>query len=271
MKDILKEIISQKNQRLIQRKQEFPEANLRAKIEATNPPPSFIKSINPVRKGFSNGVNRPRSISLIAEIKKASPSRGIIREDFNPPQIARIYKEAGAQAVSILTCEDYFFGDINYLIQVKEVVDLPILRKDFIIQPYQIYESRAFGCSALLLIAEFLSQETLSEFLDLARNLNLDCLVEVHTEKDLKKAVKAKAPLIGINNRNLHTLEVDFRTTERLFPLIPKGKIVVVESGIKSYQDILFLKVLGVGTVLIGQVFMAATDIQAKVKEIMGW
>ena len=260
MKDVLKQIIDKKNQRLIQRKQAFTEADLRIKIDTLEPPRPFIKT-----------VNRARSISLIAEIKKASPSCGIIRQDFNPCEIARIYKESGVQAISVLTEEDYFLGDINYIDTVKKVTNLPILRKDFIIQPYQIYESRAFGCDALLLIAELLSQETLSEFLDLAKSLGLDCLVETHTEKDLKKILKVKADLIGINNRNLNTLEVDFKTTERLYPLIPREKIVVVESGIKTYQDILFLKVLGVGAVLIGEAFMRAMDIEAKIREIMGW
>lgn len=260
MNNMLKEIIAKKYERLLQRKQAFSEADLRAKIETASPPRPFIKSIS-----------RPRLVSLIAEIKKASPSRGVIRQDFDPYEIARIYKEAGVQAISVLTCEDYFLGDINYIEQIKKTVNLPILRKDFIIQPYQIYESRAFGCDALLLIVELLSQETMSEFLNLAKNLGLDCLVEVHTEKDLKKALKVKAQFIGINNRNLNTLEVDFKTTERLYPLVPKEKLVVVESGIKTYQDILFLKILGVEAVLIGEAFMEAEDIKAKISQIMGW
>ena len=259
MNDILKEIISQKNQRLIQRKQELPEANLRAKIETTNPPPPFIKSIN-----------RSRLISLIAEIKKASPSCGIIREDFNPSQIARIYKEAGAQAVSILTCEDYFFGDINYLIQVKEVVDLPILRKDFIIQPYQIYESRAFGCSALLLIAELLSQETLSEFLDLAKSLNLDCLVEVHNIDELYKVLETKPNIIGINNRNLENFSIDLSRTGELSHLIPKDCLLISESGIKNHQDIEELSFYGIDAVLIGETLMSANNPSKRLKELVG-
>ncbi|MFH1678168.1 MAG: indole-3-glycerol phosphate synthase TrpC [Candidatus Omnitrophota bacterium] len=260
MSDILKQIIEKKKQRLIQRKQELSQAQLLEKIETLNCPLPFIKSID-----------RPRGISLIAEIKKASPSRGVIRQDFNPCEIAGIYKDAGAQAISVLTEEDYFFGDINYVEEVRKTVNLPVLRKDFIICPYQIYESRAFGCDALLLIASMLSQDILSEFLSLAGSLKLDCLVEVHTEKDLKKALKVKAPLIGINNRNLRTLEVNFETTQRLYPLIPKEKTVVVESGIKSYSDILFLKVLGVKAVLVGEAIMDAVDMKAKIQEIMGW
>ena len=260
MEEVLKQIVAKKSEQLVQRKQEFSEESLRAKIETLDPPRPFAKSIN-----------KPRFISLIAEIKKASPSRGIIRQDFNPCEIAMIYKESGVQAISVLTCQDYFLGDINYIGQINSIVNLPILRKDFIIQPYQIYESRAFGCDALLLISQLLSQDTLSEFIDLAKSLGLDCLVEVHTEKDLKKALKVKATLIGINNRNLKTLQIDFKTTERLYPLIPKERQVVVESGIKSYQDILFLKVLGVGAVLIGEAFMETSDIKAKIRQIMGW
>ncbi|MFC1592614.1 indole-3-glycerol phosphate synthase TrpC [Candidatus Omnitrophota bacterium] len=260
MNDTLKEIIAKKKQYLVQRMEDLPRAELISRIAGIKPTLSFSKSIN-----------KSSSISLIAEIKKASPSQGVIREDFNPGDIAAIYKESGVQAISVLTEEDYFLGNIDYVRQVKSIANLPVLRKDFIIQPYQIYESRAFGCDALLLIAEALSQETLSEFLALAGELNLDCLVEIHTEKDLKKALKAKAELIGINNRDLHSLKVDFEATQRLYPLIPKEKIVVVESGIKRYSDILFLKVLGVKAVLIGTAFMQAEDIKDKIKEVMGW
>ncbi len=260
MKNTVKEIIAKKNERLVQRKLELSEADLRNKIEATPAPKSLIKSIS-----------KPRAISLIAEIKKASPSRGVIREDFNVETIADIYKQAGVQAISVLTEEDYFLGSVTYLQQVKEITGLPVLRKDFIVEPYQIYESRAFGCDALLLITELLSQETLSEFLNLAQILGLECLVEAHTEKGLKKAIKAKASLIGLNNRDLKTQEVDLKTTEKLYPLVPKEIPVVVESGLKSYNDILFLKVLGVKAVLIGEAFMGAEDIDSKVKDIMGW
>lgn len=260
MNDMLKQIVARKRLRLAQAKQELPEAELRSRIETIAQPRPFIKTIN-----------RRSGISLIAEIKKASPSRGVIRQDFNPCEIAGIYKQAGAQAISVLTEEDYFFGSINFIEQIKKAVNLPVLRKDFIIEPYQIYESRAFGCDALLLIASLFSREALSEILGLAKNLSLDCLVEAHTEKDLKKAMAVKAPLIGINNRDLHSLKVDFKTTERLYPMIAKDKPVVVESGIMTRKDILFLKVLGVSAVLIGGAFMEAADISAKIKEIMGW
>ena len=175
------------------------------------------------------------------------------------------------QAISVLTEEDFFAGNITYINEIKSEVALPVLRKDFILEPYQVYESRFYGADAILLIADLLSKEKLAELMQLADSLGLDCLVEAHTEKDLKKVLSLKAPLVGINNRDLHTLEVDFKTTEKLIILTPKDKIVVVESGIKSHQDVLFLKILGVKAVLIGEVFMEAPDIKRKVEEVMGW
>jgi indole-3-glycerol phosphate synthase len=171
-----------------------------------------------------------------------------------------------------LTEEDYFLGNISYLKEVKNSTELPILRKDFILEPYQIYESRVFGADAILLIADLLTQEKIAEFLGIAASLGLECLIEVHTEKELKKVLKIKGiSLIGINNRDLHTLEVDPKITEKLYLLIPKDKTVVVESGIKSRQDVTFLKILGVNAVLIGTAFMRAADIRRAVEEIMGW
>ena len=258
--DNLKEIIQRKNEKILLAKQNLPEEDLKAKIQNLAPARSFMESIN-----------KPRTISLIAEIKKASPSQGILRQEFNPSEIASIYQEAGVQAISVLTEEDYFMGNVSYLNEVKNVVDVPILRKDFILEPYQVYESRYFGADAILLISEILTRDKIIELMQIASQLGLDCLLEAHSEKELKKVLNLKAPLIGINNRDLHTFEVDFKVTEKLYPLIPKDKVVVVESGIKSYQDVLFLKILGVSAVLIGQTFMEAEDLKKKVEEIMGW
>jgi indole-3-glycerol phosphate synthase len=259
-RDALKEIVEKKRERINLARQQLSEDDLKTKIQAL-----------PATRSFTKAINKTQAISLIAEIKKQSPSRGIIRADFNPQQIAGTYQQCGAQAISVLTEEDYFAGNIAYINEIKSLIKLPILRKDFIFEPYQVYESRLYGADAILLIAELFSQQGLSEFLGLAADLGLDCLVEVHSEKDLKKALKVKAGIIGINNRNLHTLEVDFKITEKLFPLIPEDKTVVVESGIKGYSDILFLKILGVKAVLIGEAIMVAEDIQAKIKDIMGW
>jgi len=258
--DCLKEIVAKKKEKILLAKQNLPEEELKLKVQGLGPTRPFIEAIN-----------KPRQISLIAEIKKASPSRGVIRESFFPQEIAKTYQDVGVQAISVLTEEDYFQGSLNYLSEVRNAVELPILRKDFILEPYQVYESRYFGADAILLIADLLSKDKLVELMTIADSLGLDYLIEVHDEKELKKILTMKVGLIGINNRDLHTLEVDFKTTEKLFPLIPKGKVVVVESGIKSSQDVLFLKILGASAVLIGQTFMEAENIAKKVEELMGW
>lgn len=258
--DVLKDIVQKKKEKVIFAKQQLSEEELKAKVETLSPARRFIEAIN-----------KPKQISLIAEIKKESPSRGIIRPDFNLEDIARTYQNCGVHAISVLTEEDYFGGNITYINEVKNIVSCPILRKDFILEPYQVYESRFYGADAILLIADLLSKEKLSELMELGESLGLACLVEVHNEKELKKALGLKAPLIGINNRDLHTLEVDFKITEKLFPLVPKNQVVVVESGIKSYQDILFLRILGVSAVLVGEAIMESSDITKKIEELMGW
>ncbi|MFZ2937319.1 MAG: indole-3-glycerol phosphate synthase TrpC [Candidatus Omnitrophota bacterium] len=259
--DILKSIVQKKIERIALAKQQFSEEDLIARISTLAPTRPFIEAIN-----------KPRQLALIAEIKKASPSKGIIRQEFNIQEIAGVYQEIGVNAISVLTEEDYFLGNISYLNEIKSIVNVPILRKDFILESYQIFESRAFGADAILLIAGLLTKDKLTEFMQIADSLGIDYLVEVHTEKELKKVLNLGAvSLIGINNRDLHTLNVDFKTTEDLFPLIPKNKVVVVESGIKTRQDILFLKVLGVNAILVGEVFMEAGDIRKKVEEVMGW
>lgn len=258
--NILKEIVAKKKERILLAKQSLPEDELKARVGG------LLRT-----RSFSQAINKPRQISLIAEIKKASPSGGAIRENFNLQEIASVYKQAEVQAVSVLTEEDYFLGNLSYLNEVKNIVDVPVLRKDFILEPYQVYESRYYGADAILLIADLLSKDKLKELLEIANSLGLDCLIEVHTEKELKKVLSLNAPIIGINNRDLKTLEVDLMTTERLFTLIPRDKIIVVESGIKTHQDVLFLKVLGVQGVLIGSAFMQAEDIRRKIEEIMGW
>jgi indole-3-glycerol phosphate synthase len=281
--NFLKEIVAKKKESIIVAKQNLPEEELKNRL--TGLPPT---------RGFLGAINKPRQIALIAELKKASPSRGVIRENFNLQEIVRAYQDAGVQAISVLTEENYFQGNISNLTQVRGITELPILRKDFIIEPYQIYESRCFGADALLLIAQLLSKEKLIELITLAAELGLEVLLEVHTEKDLKKALSLKIPLpgidsqekkvsgkkqfrksvnfaVGINNRDLGTLEVDLKTTQRLFPLVTKDRIAVVESGIKSYQDVLFLKILGVSAVLVGEALMESQDIGKRVQELMGW
>jgi indole-3-glycerol phosphate synthase len=258
--DFLKDIIARKKERIAQAKARVSLDTIKGAIGTL-----------PVPLSLSNAISRPRQLSLIAEIKKASPSRGLIRSDFDIRRIAQTYKEAGVQAVSVITEEDFFQGNPAFIAQAKAVIDVPVLRKDFIIDPYQVYESRLFLADALLLIAAALTMDQLEELLALASSLGMECLVEVHTEKELKKVLKAKPLLLGINNRDLHTLAVDLKTTEKLFPLVPKDKTVVVESGLAARADVLFLKVLGVSAVLIGHAFLESADIRRKIDEVMGW
>jgi len=186
----------------------------------------------------------------------------------NPIELAQTYAEGGAAAISVLTEENYFMGSTEHLAAIKEVVGLPLLRKDFIFDPYQVYESRAYGADALLLIVAILSQEQLKELVSLSHSLGLKCLVEVHNGDDVERAVLSEAEIIGINNRDLNTFTVDINTTHRLRPLVPKEKIVVSESGIKSRKDVEKLGKWGVDAVLVGEALVTADNIRAKMKEL---
>lgn len=221
------------------------------------------------RRDFQAAISRPHQINLIAEIKQCSPSAGTIRAEVDPVQIAQIYQAAGAQALSVLTDERFFSGHLGYIAQARTVTTLPVLRKDFLIDLYQVYESAVAGADAVLLIADLLSAEELREFHEVAGSLGMAALVEVHSEEDLRKALGAGAPIIGINNRDLHTFKVDRETTARLIRHIPKGHTVVAESGLTTHEDVLYMKSLGVQAVLIGEAFMASPDIRAKVRELM--
>ncbi|MEK7306744.1 MAG: indole-3-glycerol phosphate synthase TrpC [Nitrospirota bacterium] len=219
---------------------------------------------------FGNAISKTDKISLIAEVKKASPSKGIIREDFDPVKIARIYEESLASAISVLTDKAFFQGELEYLTLIREAVKIPLLRKDFIIDEFQIYEARAYGADAILLIAAILDKTQLAEYQHLACELGLDSLIEVHSEKEVEKAIYSDADIIGINNRDLSTFDTDIKTTTRLIKLIPDDKIVVSESGISTRDDILTLKDQGVDAVLIGETLMKSDDIGKKIKELLG-
>ena len=208
-------------------------------------------------------------IQLIAEVKRASPSRGLLCPDFNPVKLAKEYAQGGAAAISILTEVNYFGGSLDHLAAIREAVSLPLLRKDFIFDPYQIYESRAYGADALLLIAGILSQGQLEELLSLSHSLGLKCLVEVHSEAEVDRALVSRAKIIGINNRDLSTFNVDINTTRRLRALLPQQQIVVSESGISSRRDIEKLKGWGINAVLIGEALVTASDIQTKMQELI--
>lgn len=259
-KDFLSEIIKQKKKDLKERNTFFSYWQLRLRSLISRP-----------NRLFQKNISQPGKLSLIAEIKKASPSRGIIRADFDAVKIARVYEEAGAAALSVLTEEHFFKGDLGTLERIRKDTGIPILRKDFIIDEFQIYESYVYGADAILLIAQILEDKRLRDFIALAQRLSLDCLVEVHDEENLKKALAANARIIGINNRDLNSFQTDLSTTRRLRPLIPEDKIVVSESGIKTSEDVKTLKGLGVNAVLIGEAFLDSSDIAAKVKHLMQW
>jgi indole-3-glycerol phosphate synthase len=257
---ILDEIVADKLLEIEVRKRDLPLTRLRKIIVKQSPPLDFASAL------------RGERVCLIAEVKKASPSRGIIRSDFNHVDIALTYANNGAAAISVLTDEKYFQGSLDYLKDIKDALGdkkTPLLRKDFILDPYQVYESRAYGADAILLIVAILNPEKLNELLQLSHDLNMRCLVEVHNKAELETALDSEAEIIGINNRDLSTFEVDLTITERLRPLVPKDRIVVSESGIKHHRYIEKLAGWGVDAVLIGESFMFAPDIAARMKEFI--
>ncbi|ODS30057.1 MAG: indole-3-glycerol phosphate synthase (IGPS) [Candidatus Scalindua rubra] len=219
---------------------------------------------------FSKAIRRINGIKIIAEIKKASPSAGVIREDFKYVDIAMEYEASGASAISVLTDKEFFMGDIKYLSEIKEAVNIPVLMKDFIIDSYQIYEARTAGADSILLIARLLTNDQIETFLSLSHSLGMECLVEIHNNDELKKVMETRATIIGINNRNLDTFETNIETTLHLSPLIPEGKIIVSESGIKTRADILKLEEAGIDAILIGETLMRSKDIFLKIKELFG-
>ncbi len=208
-------------------------------------------------------------ISLIAEVKKASPSKGVLCQDFDPVKIALTYARSGAAAISVLTELNYFQGRLKHLVDIRENVNIPVLRKDFIIDAYQVYESAAYGADAILLIASLLNPGKLTELLEISHDIGLSCLVEVHNEEELKNALLTGAQIIGINNRNLNTFKVDTNTTTRLRMLIPQQYIVVSESGISCKDDVKKMRECEVNAVLVGEALVTAGDIPARIKELM--
>ena len=218
------------------------------------------------------GQSNSSQISLIAEIKKKSPSKGIIRHNFDPVNIATIYAENGASAISVLTDNHFFAGQLSYLQQVRQAVELPLLRKDFTIDAYHLYQSRVAGADAILLIVAVLSEKQIGEYLDLSSQLGLAALVEVHTESELDLALKAEAKIIGINNRDLTVFQTKLTTTFRLLKQLPDphDKIIVSESGIHTRDNVLKLQSARVDAILVGESLMRSEDIGSKVKELLG-
>lgn len=228
---------------------------------------SLIKKA-PAPSSFKNAIKREGKISLIAEVKQASPSAGVLRKNFSHLDLAETFKKCKASAISVVTEEDFFLGKINYIEDIKRQVNLPILRKDFIFDEVQILESRAVGSDAILLIMGILDEERIKKLYMMTKDLGMDVLVEVHTEKELKKVLKIGADIIGVNSRNLHTFQVNIERTKKLLPFIPEDIVKVSESGIQTLKDVLLLKGLGTNAVLIGEALMKADNLAEKIKEL---
>lgn len=259
---ILDEIVSRKRRRLEDSKTDVSLKELKRLMADIAEPRDFISAIK--RSGSEK-------IKLIAEIKRASPSRGIIRKDFDHKSIAGLYEKKNAvSAVSVLTEEDFFQGGLSFLRDVKKVLSRPVLRKDFIFDEYQIYESRAYEADAILLIAAILDRNQAAEYLDLAKELGLSVLFEVHNFRELETALSVDSEVIGINNRDLATLQVDVNRTFELRKEIPSQKIVVSESGIRTREDVKKLEDAGVDAVLIGTSLMETGDISGRIDELTG-
>lgn len=257
---ILDKIVEYKKEFVNQRKSLIPQNQIISAIDETIIPLDF-KSV----------LKKDRKLKIIAEIKKASPSKGIIRQDFNHLEIARQYQSSGASAVSVLTDEKFFQGSDQILKDVRKELTLPILRKEFIIDEYQIYEARAMRADAILLIAAILDKDQIKDFLKLVIELKMNALVEVHTKEELDKVLDTNAEIIGINNRNLDTFITDIKTTEALIKYIPRDKVIVSESGIKTKEDMKYLDEIGADAVLIGETLMRYENPGDGLKELLSY
>ena len=259
---ILDKIHQHKRQEVAAAKLATPPAELMARLaDLEGQPRGFARAL---RAAAESGWT-----AVIAEVKKGSPSKGIIRPDFDPLEIAECYQEYGATCLSVLTDESFFYGHLRYLQLIREQVFLPLLRKDFICDPYQITEARVAGADAVLLIAAMLETSQLVDFAAAARELTLDVLLEVHNEIELESALLTDCELIGINNRNLSTFVTDLTVTERLAPLVPSERLVVAESGIHQREDILRLSAAGASAFLVGESLIRESDIGAKLNSLM--
>lgn len=245
MTGFLQEILAHKRTEIVQHEQLVPLRDLAAMVDDLPPTRSFIKALE---------AHAP--VALIAEVKRRSPSRGWIQPDANPALVAAAYEEAGAAAISVLTDHRFFGGELAHLRQVQQVTSVPLLRKDFLLEPYQIYQSRVAGADAVLLIVAALERTLLAHLLTLTAELHLAALVEVHTERELAIALECGAAVIGINNRNLATFKTELATTERLAPLVPPEKWLVSESGIRGDADVARLRLAGIDAVLVGETLM---------------
>jgi indole-3-glycerol phosphate synthase len=257
---ILDEIIKKTRDDLEKRKKDFSIDWLGRSLAYNPYPPRDVKK-------YLTATDDER-VRIIAEVKKASPSKGVIKEDFNPIEIAQSYSNSGANAISVLTEPHFFQGDLEYLTQIRRYVPTPLLRKDFIIDKYQLVEALVYGADFVLLIAKALSTKELKELYDYALHLGLDVLVEIHDKDDLKKAMRCGAMIVGINHRNLETFEMDMQLCDKLIPMIPNGKIIVAESGVSDTEIIKHLCDIGADAFLIGEHFMRQDNIEDEVKRL---
>ena len=258
--DILIKILDRKREEIDERSDSVSISELKDRIASASPVRGFVKAIE---SKIAQG-----NPAVIAEIKKASPSKGIIRHDFDPVAIAQSYEKGGAACLSVLTDVDFFQGSDAYLLLAREACSLPVIRKDFIVDPYQVYEARAISADCILLIVSALSDEQLTELSQLASELELDVLVEVHDAQELDRALKLNTKLIGINNRNLRTFETSLQTTIDLLTKIPDDRIVVTESAIHTADDVALMRQHNVNTFLVGEAFMREPDPGQKLLEL---
>lgn len=258
---VLDRIFARKHEEVAAAKATVPLAELRAHAADGEPPRGFALALE----------TASAPVALIAEVKKASPSKGVIRSDFDAVEVAEAYERAGAHAMSVLTDIESFQGSAENLRRARAATALPCIRKDFMDDPYQIWEARAWGADAVLLIAASLGASQMRDLKGLAESLGMDALVEVHDEDDVRKAIDVQATLVGVNNRNLVDFSTDLSATERLLPLLPDSVTKVSESALETQADVVRVSVAGARAVLIGTTFCAARDVEAKVREVMAW
>jgi indole-3-glycerol phosphate synthase len=257
--NVLDKIVAAKRIEIAAAKQRLPIGAVREHAESMPPPRDFLSAIH-----------RPHRIGLIAEVKKASPSKGVIREDFNPVSIAQAYEAGGASAISVLTDEQFFQGSLDYLRSVREAVSIPVMRKEFILDPYQIFEARAAGADAVLLIAECLEPSELKDLFELTRSLEMRALIELYDFENLDDVLATNCSIVGVNNRDLRTFEVDLDHTLKIRSRIPRNVCLVAESGIVTHADVQKLAAGGADAMLVGESLMRQPDISLAVRELLG-